>query len=156
MKQVRHCSLCREPIITMGLSGGVRLTCAQCAGKDPKLVNIEAAIQERDKLREKLNDVLANRTEAETKLEELQREFKHQLEEQSSEILRDNEELRAELVAKEENSLAARVQAKMRAKYGATEKQKLREFLEWVRVSADWTKSMDVDALVEDYCRGEG
>lgn len=155
MKQVRHCSICREPVITMGLSGGVRLTCPKCAKKDPKLVEIEAVVRDRDKLREKVNDLMRNRTEAEKELEELQREFKNQLEAQSSEILRDNEELRAELVAKEENSLAARVQAKMRAKYGATEKQKLREFLEWVRVSADWTKSLDVDALVEDYCRGE-
>ena len=154
MKQVRHCSMCREPIITMGLSGGVRLTCAPCAKKDPKLVEVEAVVRDRDKLREKVNDLMRNRTEAETELEKLQREFKHQLEEQSSEILRDNEELRAELVAREENSLAARVQAKMRMKYGATEKQKLRDFLEWVRVSADWTKSLDVDALVEDYCRG--
>ena len=156
MKAVRHCSLCREPIITMGLSGGVRLTCAKCAKKDPKLIEVEALVKERDKVREKLNDLLRNRTEAEADLDHLKRNFDEQLAAKTQAIVDENEDLKAQLAHKEESTLADRIKAKMRVKYGETEKQKLRDFLEWVRVSAEWTKSMDVDALVEDYCREEG
>lgn len=156
MKQVRNCSLCREPIIVMGLSGGVRLTCSECAKKDPKLVEVEAVVRDRDKIREKLNDVLRNRTEAETELEKLRAEFKHQLEMQSSEILRDNEELRAELVAREENSLAARVQAKMRMKYGESEKQRLRDFAEYFLdvLNIEPKEFGRVDEVVDEFCEG--
>lgn len=153
MKQVRHCSICHEPIITMGLSGGVRLTCNNCAKKDPKLVSVEAAVQERDKLREKLNEVLANRTEAETELDKLRDNFEQRFIAKNKEILEENEALKYDLRQREETSLAARVQAKMKLKYGESEKQRIRDFARWVQ-ERGWPEGWDVEALVDEFCKG--
>ena len=149
MKSVRHCSLCREPIIVMGLTGGVRLTCAQCAKKDPKLIEVEAVVKDRDKIREKLNDLLRNRTEAEADLDHLRRNFDEQLAAKSQAILDENEELKAKLAHKEESTLADRIKAKMKLKYGQSERDMLMDFLEWLVDNGE----MDVSLGADDYDR---
>jgi hypothetical protein len=159
MKTVRHCSMCREPIIVLGVSGGVRLTCNQCAKKDPKLIEIEALVNERDKYREALNELHHNESSARVKWLELSESFDEQLAARVQEVADENLELKAQLNHKEEASLTDRLKMKMRLKYGESDRQRLHDFAAWLIEEAGWegsrTKVIDVDEVLDRYLKDD-
>lgn len=152
-KMVRHCSMCREPIIVMGVSGGVRLICKDCAKIDTKLIQVEAMVSERDKYREALNEARHVEGSARVELVALKEEFDEKIVARVHEVQEENLDLKKELAHREETSLTDRVQAKMRLKYGETEAQMFEGFARWLIEDRGWSagEKISLDDLVRYY-----
>jgi len=159
MKTVRHCSMCREPLVVMGVSGGVRLTCPKCAKKDPKLIEIETLVSERDKYREALNEMHADEATARMQYNELQESFDTRVAEQVHVVQEENLELKKQLEHREEASLTDRLRAKMRLKYGESDAQKFQAFAEWLIEDRGWQDTnteIDLREVVRQYLDDTG
>ena len=137
--------MCREPIIVMGVSGGVQLTCRDCAKKDPKLISIEAVTSDRDKYRTKYNELLHDENSAREQFATLQRSFDHAITQQVDAVQQENLELTEKLNHKEESTLTDRLKAKMRLKYGETDQEKFVDFAIWLKDERRWSTSEDVN-----------
>ena len=157
-KTLRHCSLCREPIIVMGLSGGVRLTCRACANKDPELIEVEALVKERDKYRAKLNGIYADEHTASVELANLKIDFDRLVTERVQKVQNENLELKDKLSQQEDDTLTKRIQAKMRLQYGDSDSSKLYDFGAWLLEERGWKAGEEIrlDALVDYYLKQGG
>lgn len=155
-KSVRHCSLCQEPIIVMGVSGGVRLLCRVCAKKDANLVDVEKLVKERNSLLLKVNDLMENTTTERAQLEKLKEEFQTRLHHKTREIREENDSLKLELQRKTETTLSDRIKAKVKLQYGQTRRGLLEDFLEWYETNGveERGKSAVLDRYF-DYVGGE-
>jgi hypothetical protein len=132
-KSVRHCSICREPIITHGISGSVRLICNVCAEKDRSLIDVEKSVRMQSKLREELAQAHEQINKMDNVQVQMKADFQQALEARTQEALTENKQLKWELQQKEENSLADRIKAKIRLKYGESDRKRLIEFLTWLK-----------------------
>lgn len=172
-KAVRHCTVCRAPIVTFGISGGVRLICPTCARLDTSLIDLEKSAKAQVKLRDQVQSAQAEIQKLCGEQAQMREDFQKKLEERIGETLEENERLKREMEAKAQDTLADRIKAKVRLKYGESDKRKLMDFLEWLQkthadfwaegvkvnmedapdsVSFDeWLQEVAVDGIVDEY-----
>lgn len=167
-KTVRHCSICRTPIVTFGIPGGVRLICPTCARLDTSLIDLEKSAKAQMKLREQVDHAQAEIHKLCGEQAQMREDFQKKLEERTGEILDENERLKYELEEKARDTLADRIKAKVRLKYGESDRRRLMDFLEWLqKTHADfwkantpvedvvdfdeWLQELTVDKVVDEY-----
>jgi len=148
-KTIRSCSKCGSNIVVMGVPGAVRLLCKDCGDLNPVLADVERLRRDRDRYHTKLCDLQEAGDNLPT-VEELEAGLKESLEKKYSGIIAANDrviasqdhagkllrqeilELKDKLSNHREYALADRIKAKLRMKYGDTEKKQLTDFVEWL------------------------
>lgn len=141
-KTLRHCSLCHEPIVVVGVPGGVRLICQDCAGKQEDLVTREKLVQanrrlldQGNDLREKLREMEAAKVAAETNVAEQIAKAVVQSEKKVAQVEEEKKSLQAELAQRADIDLADRLKTKMRERFerlGVSERVVLEGFIDWL------------------------
>lgn len=147
-KTVRHCSVCQEPIIVMGVPGGVRLMCPNCAKKDLRLVDVENITRERNHLLARVNDLEEHKDMMAAKLVQQQKNTDTMVAVALKDATMEIAALKLKLQERAEQTLAERLKAKMEMKHWQTKKETIREFLEWFQATHT---DVDVDAVLRRY-----